>query len=264
MQRMHRFHRTWVVRRKAARRSALARPWQTRSRCGAMGALLSLVLISATPAWPARPFVTDDARLTTARSCQLESWMRIYPDSRELWALPACNPTGNVEVTLGGGYARTEGQPFTTDCVMQAKTLFRTLEANNWGWGLAVGTVRHPEIHPGPNQLGNTYAYIPLSASFIDDTLVVHANVGWLRDRASRQQNLTFGFGAELQITARLLAIAETFGDHRNRPYWQTGARFAIVPNRVQVDATIGKQFDGPRESRWISFGLRLTPDRLL
>lgn len=228
--------------------------------------VLLLVLASslASPqARAARPFVTDDARLTTAHSCQLESWTRLYRDSRELWALPACNPTGNFEVTLGGGYARAEGQPSTKDYVLQAKTLFRALEANNWGWGLAVGTVRHPEIHPGPNQLGNTYAYVPLSASFVDDRLVVHTNVGWLRDRESRRQNLTFGAGTEFQLTARLLAIAETFGDHRSRPYWQVGARFAIVPNRVQVDTTIGKQFDGPRESRWISFGLRLTPDRL-
>ena len=31
--------------------------------------------------------------------------------------------------------------------------------------GFAVGTIRHPEINPGPNMLGNTYAYIPLSVS---------------------------------------------------------------------------------------------------
>lgn len=226
-------------------------------------ALATLASLFASPAWAARPFVTDDARLTTARSCQLETWMRVYPDSRELWALPACNPTGNLEFTLGGGRAKTEGQPTTVDYVLQAKTLFRELQSNDWAWGLAVGTVRHPEIHPGPNLLGNTYAYVPISKSLFDDRLVVHTNLGWLRDRASRRQNLTFGVGAEYQLTGRLLAIVETFGDHRNRPYWQAGARFAIVPDRVQVDMTVGKQFDGPREGRWLSFGLRITPDRL-
>ena len=44
----------------------------------------------------ARPFVTDDARLTTAGSCQLESWIRICPESRESWAQPACNPGGKA------------------------------------------------------------------------------------------------------------------------------------------------------------------------
>jgi hypothetical protein len=60
-----------------------------------------------------------------------------------------------------------------------------------------------------------------------------------------------------------LLGIAEAFGDHRNKPYWQLGGRYAIVPDRVQVDTTIGEQFIQGQSTRWISFGLRLTPDRL-
>ena len=65
----------------------------------------------------ARPFVTDDARLTNAGSCQLESWARLYRDSHETWALPACNPTGNFEVTAGGGYARSDNSQGTNDYV---------------------------------------------------------------------------------------------------------------------------------------------------
>lgn len=222
-----------------------------------------LLSLSITPAWAARPFVTDDARLTTAGSCQLESWLRIYPDSREIWALPACNPGGNLEFTAGGGRARNTGEEVTRDYVFQAKTLFRTLEANDWGWGMAVGTVRHPEINPGPNLLGNTYAYIPVSASFRDDAIVMHGNLGWLRDRASHQDNVTWGLGGEFQLASRLTAIAETFGDHRSRPYWQAGGRYSVIPDRVQIDATVGQQLDDPHSGRWLSFGLRLTPDRL-
>lgn len=222
--------------------------------------LLSLFIM---PVWAARPFVTDDARLTTAGSCQLESWVRIYPDSREIWALPACNPGGNFEITAGGGRARNTGEEATNDYVFQAKTLFRALETNNWGWGMAVGAVRHPEINPGPNLLGNTYAYIPFSASFRDDAIVMHGNLGWLHDRASRHDNVTWGLGGEFQLAPRLAAIAETFGDHRSQPYWQAGARFFVVPDRFQIDTTIGQQLNGPHSGRWLSVGLRLTPDRL-
>lgn len=82
-------------------------------------------------AWAACPFVTDDARLTTAGSCQLESWTRLYPNSTELWALPACNPTGNLEITVGGGAAKLgEATGWTDNYVLQAKTLFKTLEPN--------------------------------------------------------------------------------------------------------------------------------------
>jgi hypothetical protein len=226
-------------------------------------ALVCMLGVCTPNAFAARPFVTDDARLTTAGSCQLESWVRVYRDSREIWALPACNPFGNFEITAGGGYARNDGSQGTDDYVLQAKTLFRPLETNGWGFGLGVGTVRHPKISPGPNLLGNTYAYLPVSFSFDDDRLIVHTNVGWLRDRASNNNNMTWGIGGEFQASPRFLLIAETFGDHRNQPYWQIGGRYSIVPNRVQVDTTVGQQLTGPVSSRWLSFGLRLTPESL-
>jgi hypothetical protein len=221
---------------------------------------LALALAGAA-AWAARPFVTDDARLTNAGSCQLETWLRAYPDSTEFWALPACNPTGNLELTLGGGQARLEGGVNTEDYVFQLKTLFRPLQTNGWGWGLAVGTVQHPGIHPGPNQLGNTYAYVPLSRSFVDDRAIVHINLGWLRQRDSGRESTTWGLGGEFYpVSPRLAVIAETFGDDRNKPWWQTGLRWSLVPNLLQIDATIGEQAGGARAGQWLSFGLRWTP----
>lgn len=167
------------------------------------------------PAKAARPFVTDDARLTTAGSCQLESWTRFYADSTEVWALPACNPTGNLELTLGGGQARYQDTSLSTseDYVLQAKTLFRPLDTDGWGWGAAVGTVRHPEINPGPNLHGNTYIYFPLSMSFADDRVVVHLNAGWLHDKSLSRERLTWGIGSEINATQRLTLVAESFGD---------------------------------------------------
>jgi len=225
--------------------------------------LACTALIIPTCAFAARPFVTDDARLTTAGSCQLESWMRIYPDSKELWALPACNPTGNLEFTVGGGRARHDDAPATSDYVFQAKTLFRPLETNDWGIGFAVGTIRHPEINPGPNMLGNTYAYIPLSVSLNDDKVILHANLGWLKDKASGQNNLSWGVGGEFKVHARLLGIAETFGDNRSMSYGQVGVRYSVRPDLFQVDATIGQQLSGPGKNHWVSFGIRYTPDKL-
>ncbi|MEN9313925.1 MAG: hypothetical protein RIS35_318 [Pseudomonadota bacterium] len=211
----------------------------------------------------ARPFVTDDARLTTAGSCQLESWARSYRHSFEVWALPACNPTGNLEFTFGGGRAKPDGASSTEDYVFQVKTLVRPLQTDGWGWGLAAGTVRHPDISPGPNLLGNTYAYLPASFSFNGDRIVVHTNVGWLRERVTNRDSLTWGVGAEFLAGSRLMLIAESFGDHRNNPYWQVGARFAILPNLLQVDTTVGRQFSDVPGTRWISVGLRFTPEKL-
>jgi hypothetical protein len=222
-----------------------------------------LCLVNGTT-WAARPFVTDDARLTTAGSCQLESWTRIYPSSHELWALPACNPTGNLELTVGGGTARLDGTARSTDdYVLQAKTLFKTLEPNGWGLGLAVGTIHHPEINPGPNLLGNRYLYVPLSISLADDFLVVHLNAGWLRDKATGKDQATWGVGTEWNLDRHWTLIAESFGNSVDRPYWQAGTRYSLIPGLLQIDATVGRQYGFSDEHRWLSFGVRYTPAKI-
>ena len=225
--------------------------------------LIIVILLFNNTSFAARPFMTDDARLTSSESCQLESWTRIYKNSTERWALPACNPYGNFEITAGGGHINNTGVPTTNDYVLQGKTLFKDLTTNGYGWGLAVGQINHPSATTGPNSLGNTYAYIPLSISTLDDKVIFHTNVGWLKDKATNEQRMTYGFGAEIQATSRLMFIAETFCDSKTKPFLQTGARYSVIPNLLQIDTTIGQQFKGNSNSRWISFGLRYIPDSI-
>lgn len=222
--------------------------------------ILVLLMSGHQAAMAARPFVTDDARLTNAGQCQLESWTRRYNNSTENWALPACNPYGNFEVTLGTGVARDAQGIRTQDYILQGKTLFRKLSTDDWGWGIAVGQVRHPAVNPGPNLLGNTYAYIPVSRSFKQDDIILHLNVGLLKDKATGDHKSTWGLGSELKLSSRLLGIVETFGDNTASPYVQTGFRYAIRPDLFQVDMTVGKQQHGNSDSRWVSIGIRYTP----
>jgi hypothetical protein len=233
-----------------------------------MSLRLLLVVSLALLAWQntasaARPFMTDDARLTTEGSCQLESWTRRYSDRLENWALPACNPTGNFEITAGGGRFSADGQSASHDRILQAKTLFRPMQTNDWGWGLAVGRAGHSGLQPGPNNLGNTYAYVPMSVSMRDDRVVVHANVGWVQDRQSRSNATTWGTGVEYWVHPKVMVIAESFGDDRQRPWVQTGVRFSVVPGLFQIDLTRGAQASGQGRHIWNSFGLRYTPDKL-
>jgi hypothetical protein len=60
-----------------------------------------------------------------------------------------------------------------------------------------------------------------------------------------------------------MMLIAETFGDHKAKPYWQTGARYSLIPNQLQIDATVGQQYNGTSNMRWISFGLRFFPESI-
>lgn len=216
-------------------------------------ALAAAVLMAAPQAFAARPLITDDARIVDPKACQVESWVKRNRDSTEYWAIPACNFTGNLEVALGGARTHDAMGTRTSDVQMQAKTLFKPLETNGWGIGLAVGTVRHVDI-----DRRDWYAYVPTSFSLRDDAVVVHTNVGFLRDGALRSDRLTWGLGTEVRLAERSWLIAETFGQQHGKALHQLGVRHWLVPDRVQFDVTYGNRNGSGSEARWFSFGLRL------
>jgi len=216
--------------------------------------LLPLLLAFSTAAHAARPMTTDDARLTDAQACQVETWLHLHGSDKEWWALPACNPGGNLEITAGGAFAYGNGTMQSGAQVVQMKTLFRPLSTNDWGIGLAAGYT----TQPGNGHSGAPYFYVPTSFSLADDRVVIHTNLGYTRERENSQNRLTWGLGTELQATERLYVIAETYGQDKGNAFFQTGLRYWILPNRVQIDTTYGSQFSHLREERWVSIGLRL------
>lgn len=217
-------------------------------------ALLSVAILAAnTTAHAARPMIVDDARIVDPKACQVESWAKKKSDSTELWALPACNFTGNLELTMGGASTREGGRASTTDIVMQGKTLLKTLETNGWGIGLAAGTVRRPVA-----ETRDWYSYMLNSFSFLDDVLIVHTNVGVYREGETFRNLKTGGVGTEIRVAPQTWLIAETFGQGEDRPFHQVGVRHWLVPNHVQIDATYGNRNGGGMGERWFTVGLRL------
>jgi hypothetical protein len=215
--------------------------------------LFCAALLPASNAHAARPMITDDARIVDAKACQLESWVQKYPDSTELWALPACNFTGNLELTFGGAFTREAGYTRTTGVVVQGKTLFKAMDINGWGIGLAAGRVQHPVTGTG-----DWYSYVPTSFSFGNDAVVVHTNLGWLYEGETRRNLLTSGLGTEVQFAERTWLIAEIFSQDRGKPFHQLGLRHWLVPDRVQLDATYGNRNGGGNDERWFTIGMRL------
>lgn len=220
---------------------------------------IALALLLVPAAHAARPMITDDARLTDAGACQVESWLHRHAGQREYWALPACNPGGNFELTLGGALAYADAQRESGAVVVQGKTLFKPLATNGYGIGLAAGYA----TQPGSGQSGSPYFYVPLSFSVADDRLVIHTNLGHLHERETRQGRLTWGVGGELQTTDRLYVIAESYGQDRASAYFQAGLRYWVVPGHVQIDTTYGSQVGRIDEEHWVSIGLRLITPRL-
>jgi hypothetical protein len=202
---------------------------------------------------------TDDARIVDPKSCQVESWVRFNRDSTEYWALPACNPFGWFELTYGGARTKGDGESSVfSDNIIQAKTLFKPLEPNGWGWGVALGTDRHLHRDSGNGWPGDEYAYVPVSFSFNDDAQVVHVNAGIVNRRDIDKAVGTWGIGSEIRLREELFFIPEIYANDRGRPFVQVGARYWIVKDRVQMDATVGNRLDSNTQDRWFSIGLRL------
>ena len=211
-------------------------------------------IVFAPAAHGARPFVTDDARIVEPGGYQIETFIKRQHTfgEREFWFLPAHTPGSNVELTLGGIWV---SQPLEEDTgrrtlVAQAKTLLRKLETNGTGFALTLGALR---------QSGNTNPYVNGIASFslADDRVVIHSNLGARRDAEEAITRGTWGLGTEIPLNPRLIGIGEIYGERGQSPTRHVGLRFWAVPNRVQIDSTLGQQYGYP-ERRFHTIGLRL------
>lgn len=210
-----------------------------------------LLLLAAPAAQAARPFVTDDARVVDKGGCQVETFVKRQRrfDETEFWFLPACNPWGSE---LTAGYARVDSTPFgdTRTAILQLKTLLKPLETDGSGFALTVGMLANAASSPFFNGIG--------SFSFAADRVVLHANLGGIRDNVANRSRGTWGVGAEVLLAApRLYGILEAYGQTGEKPTLHTGLRVWIVPNRVQVDSTVGLQQASP-ERRFATVGLRV------
>ncbi len=217
----------------------------------ALAALLALA--NAGPAQAARPLNTDDARIVDPGACQLESWARSNRDSTELWALPGCNFSGNLELTLGGARLHDAGGSHTMSLVLQGKTVIKPLTTNSWGWAAALGGANDPGTGSR-----DVYVYLPVSLSLMDDRAFLHLNLGAKREGVEHRKQLTWGLAAEHQISDRVGLIGETFAQDKGRPFAQLGMRYWVIRDQVQIDTTAGNRLSSGAGERWFSIGLRL------
>jgi hypothetical protein len=206
----------------------------------------------------ARPFVTDDARVVDPGGYQVESFVKRQRafGEQEFWFLPAHNPFGRVELTLGGIWVNSVPDGNSRSLIAQAKTLLKPLETNGSGFALTLGVVR---LGPPGADSGETNPYINGIGSFslADDAVVIHANLGARRDAGAHTTRGTWGMGAEIPMTARLFGIVETYGERGEKPTRHLGLRFWVVPSHVQVDTTLGFENTNP-ERRFFTVGTRL------
>jgi hypothetical protein len=166
-------------------------------------------------------YAVDDAVLVDAGRCQIEAWYARSASSYDITLVPACNPSGNLEIGFGVSRVRLDGEHETV-AELTLKTLFRELETEGWGSGLALTTTYGGALE---RRLGATI-YAPVSAR-IDSRLTLHSNVGWSYDPDEANAAI-WGIGSEWRLSGRMGVVAEIYGTHRGGAELQMGQRYDL------------------------------------
>jgi hypothetical protein len=239
-----------------------------------------LALIASASALAARPFNTDDARIVDPGGYQIETFVKAQRgvQATEYWFVPGANFGGALnrfEFTLGGNVIRSNEEGNSNLVLLQAKTLLKPLETNGIGFALTVGVNR---LKPGTSQevvttplglvtvAGETstathydpYLNAIASVSVLNDAAVFHFNAGATRDTSAHRTIGGWGVGAEIALGGPVQGIAEAYGVTDEKPAYQVGLRYWLIPARLQIDGTYGWQHASPANLNWISVGLRI------
>jgi hypothetical protein len=205
------------------------------------------------PAHAEGPIIVEESDIVADKHCRLETWVQKYRTSTAYWVVPACNIGGHLELSLGGARITGPGQR-RSEAELQGQVEFREMETNDWGVGLIVGN----EFTPGEGFSGDYYATVPVSMSFQDDRLIVHTNLGWMREKEDRRHALTWGIALETGIGKRTAVVAEVYGRNYGKASFQLGVRHWLVDERIQFVASYGNRLGRDSEERFFSIGLAL------
>ena len=121
-----------------------------------------------------------------------------------------------------------------------------------YGVGLGFGVIKPIAGGSGESE----YAYVPYSLSVYDNTLLTDINLGWSHDQTTHPDKLTWGVGESYSINTYVTVFAEAFGDTTTNPTLHSGVSFAIIPNRIQLDLTCGKNTALKKDSNFFTVGL--------
>ena len=218
-------------------------------------------LILALPVLAGRPLQTEDAGVLDPGGCEIEGvHERVRVDgatasSRGLGA--GCGIGLRSQVGLAGSWWKAEGERGRS-AGLGGKTLLRAGEgegapAFTLAWGLDADRVDGHWRRSGH--------FLNAVASIGAGPGTLHANLGHAREREPRRSLTTWNLAWEhdgLALGGLTLApMAEVFGDDRGDRFWNLAARLTLIPDRLFVDLSWGRQFNADK-AQLLTAGFKL------
>lgn len=164
----------------------------------------------------AASLLVDDASITDAHHCQLESWVRHTRDGQEWTAVPACT-VADTEWSLG--LTRLPGQPATQWAVGAKRVL---VERQQRRWGLAASAGLGGTTHRPRGDDWNLT--VPLTVALdAQDRVQLHLNLGWAHHAHGQ------GAPAASASRSRCIATGHCWPKARAMPTASAAARSACA-----------------------------------
>lgn len=227
------------------------------------GWLFALLLNLASPfAEGGEPTVTDNAAIVTPKTCQLEAWSQSRHDGFEYWAQPACNFSGNVELSAGVARSHPHDDVASSAVQLQAKTVLFPRGDGAWAVGGAIGAGRDTgSPHGGP--AFQAYDAKAIASWYPSSDLEIDLNLGG----ANVYGQGTFALaGAAIQygIVKNLQLLGETYRDEPGRAKYQVGARYIVLPDRLEAYVSYANRFSAPSNQWSAIVGIRVQTPSLM
>lgn len=208
-----------------------------------------LGLLTVRTAHAGASLFVDDADITPAGRCQVESWARTYLPAQELTTVPACS-AGSTEFSMGLSHFYQPAQNLLLSPGI--KRVLHAEEHSRWGAAVSVGVL----WNAAQGRLAGWNANLPLTFALdADHRTLLHVNLGWSKLRGF-DGNLAGGLGMERVLSDRWTGLAELYADGTGLRLSQLGMR-RLFGRDASLDLLLGHT-EGLRQTRWLTLGFNL------
>lgn len=219
-----------------------------------------LMLANIQSAQAGRPIETDDASAAEFRTCQLDFWTESSRELRQDNFNGGCNLLGQGEFSLGLGrvHGNQEDQLLSS---LGYKHIFQDFTSDSPGFGLAAsrewGRLKSTN-ESSQETLLTTIASVPLSS----EDLLLHLNLGYLQysDQTQNDNSIFKAAALDYSLNERIGFSVVTYSGVEDALSWRIGARYTLIPDFLQIDASYGSDYGTFQNARAFTLGFGITP----
>jgi hypothetical protein len=208
--------------------------------------MFALLALLCAPAQAGRPLLSETADVPDAGSCELEAALAQtrssgLPSLRSSDAAFACGVGAQTQAGFGLTRASGDGNRFNAARLV-GKTTLLAPEAGRTGWGIGygIGAEKTPDLAWRLESLG----VLAAATRELGAGLLGHANLGWNRSRAAKQNTTFWSLGIE--TTSDFTLAADLFGDDRNKPGVSAGLGYSFGAG-FSANASYALLLENPR-----------------